>query len=128
MAKNYIEVFNSVLERREFRYSLKELADLSGLGTSQLSRFLNSKTDIPVSKFFQLINSMPPEFQEEYWAELLQQRGSQQDWWSLISTATLSDIEEILRALSHRYSELKRGKEGSQAEQEILEEILALPA
>jgi transcriptional regulator with XRE-family HTH domain len=120
MTKNYTEIFNSVLERREFRYSLKELSDFSGLGTSQLSRFLNSKTDLPVSKFFQLINSMPLEFQEEYWAELLQQSGSHQDWWSLISTASLSDIEEILRALSHRYSELKKGKEDSQAMQDIL--------
>jgi len=120
MAKNYIEVFNSVLEHREFRYSLKELANFSGLGTSQISRFLNSKTDLPVSKFFQLVNSMPIEFQNEYWAELLQQCDSHNGWWSLISTATLSDIEEILRALSHRYSELKKEKEVSQTEQEIL--------
>ena len=120
MAKNYIEVFKLVLERRTYRYSLKELADFSGLGVSQLSRFLNDKSDLPVSKFFHLVQSMPFQFQQEYWTELLSQNNSRQDWWSIISTASLGDIEEILRALSHRYSELKGSNEPSQSEEEIM--------
>ncbi|MDJ0574849.1 MAG: helix-turn-helix transcriptional regulator [Xenococcaceae cyanobacterium MO_234.B1] len=124
MANEYIKIFNILLERREYRYSLKELSDLSGLGVSQLSRFLNGKTDLPVSKFFHLVNSMPLQFQKDYWSELNVQeiQSKKKNWRVLISTASPGDIEEILRALSDRYSELKDNNEA------LSDEMIALSA
>ena len=124
MAKEYIKIFNILLERREYRYSLKELSDLSGLGVSQLSRFLNEKTDLPVSKFFHLVNSMPLQFQKDYWSELNVQeiQSKKKNWRVLISNASSRDIEEILHAVSDRYSELKNDTE------ELSDEMIALSA
>ena len=124
MAKEYIKIFNILLERREYRYSLKELSDLSGLGVSQLSRFLNEKTDLPVSKFFHLVNSMPLQFQKDYWSELNVQeiQSKKKNWRVLISNASSGDIEEILRAVSDRYSELKNDNEA------LSDEMIALSA
>jgi transcriptional regulator with XRE-family HTH domain len=128
MTKDYIKIFNILLERREYRYSLSELSDLSGLGVSQLSRFLNGKTDLPVSKFFHLIKSMPSQFQKDYWCELKVQDVRSINWRALISNASLEDIEEILRALSNRYTELKNNKQSQSEEIEEIEEIVALSA
>ncbi|MGK7937034.1 MAG: hypothetical protein AB4206_14775 [Xenococcaceae cyanobacterium] len=124
MAKEYIKIFNILLEKREYRYSLKELSDLSGLGVSQLSRFLNEKTDLPVSKFFHLVNSMPLQFQKDYWSELNVQeiQSKKKNWRVLISNASSRDIEEILRAVSDRYSELKNDTE------ELSDEMIAMSA
>lgn len=124
MAKEYIKIFNILLEKREYSYSLKELSDLSGLGVSQLSRFLNEKTDLPVSKFFHLINSMPLQFQKDYWSELNVQeiQSKKKNWRVLISNASSRDIEEILRAVSDRYSELKNDTE------ELSDEMIAMSA
>ena len=121
MTKDYIKIFNIILQRQEYRYSLSELSDFSGLGTSQLSRFLNEKTDLPVSEFFLLIRSMPLQFQKDYWFELEEVEADQlnKNWKALISDASLEDIEEILRALSNRYSELKNSK-SNQSEKEII--------
>lgn len=121
MTKDYIKIFNTILERQEYRYSLSELSNFSGLGTSQLSRFLNGKTDLPVSKFFILVRSMPLQFQKDYWFELEEIEAGQlnRNWKALISDASLEDIEEILRALSNRYSELKNSK-SSQSEEDVM--------
>ena len=91
-------------------------------GTSQISRFLNEKTDLPVSKFFILVRSMPLQFQKDYWYELEEIEVGQlnRNWKALISDASLEDIEEILRALSNRYSELKNSKSSSQSEEEVM--------
>ena len=122
MAKDYIKIFNILLERRQYRYSLKKLSELSGLGVSQLSRFLNGKTDLPVSKFFHLVNSMPLQFQKDYWSEINVQEIQSKNWRALISNASSGDIEEILRALSDRYSELKNDNEA------LSDEMIALSA
>lgn len=125
MTKDYIKIFNIILKRQEYSYSLSQLSGFSGLGTSQISRFLNEKTDLPVSKFFILVRSMPIKFQKDYWFELEEIKVGQlnRNWKALISDASLEDIEEILRALSNRYSELKNSK-STQSE----EEAIALPA
>ena len=121
MTKDYIKIFNIILKRQEYRYSLSELSDFSGLGSSQISRFLNEKTDLPVSKFFILVRSMPLQFQKDYWFELEEIEAVQlnRNWKALISDASLEDIEEILRALSNRYSELKNSK-SSQSKEDIM--------
>jgi hypothetical protein len=100
MIKKYVETFNKVLSRKEFNYTGTQIAQWSGLGLSQVSRFMNDKTDLPVSKFFQLLNSMPPRFQQCYWAELLGLERKEKDWHSLIVSASVSDIQTILQALS----------------------------
>ncbi len=102
MREEHVRVFNKVLSREEFRYPGTEMASWSGLSNSQISRFLNGKTDLPSSKFFHLLASMPPKFQRQYWAELLGLRNDR-DWRSLVAVASVKDVEEILQAVAERY-------------------------
>ncbi len=105
-----ILVFNRVNSLPPFQYTGAEIARWSGLGTSQVSRFLNAKTDLSVSKFFQLIDSMPASFQKAYWSELLDLEDQEKTWQSMISRASISDIEHILNSLAKRWTELMKSK------------------
>ena len=104
-------IFNKINSQAGFCYSGAQIAKWSGLDKSLISRFLNGKTDISVSKFFQLISSMPTPFQEAYWAELLSLDYQDRSWRSLISKASCVDVEEILNALADRWTELGKVKE-----------------
>ncbi len=109
-------IFNKINGREEFGFSRREIADRSRLDASLISRFLNGKTDISVSKFFQLINSMPKSFQEAYWNETLNSNYVTDDnktllhWASLISEASYTDLQEILNAIALRWAELGKSK------------------
>ncbi len=112
-------IFNKVNSQPDFNYTGAQICRWSGLEKSLVSRFLNGKTDISLSKFFQLIRSMPAPFQEAYWAEVLKLEHDSEIWrsqkrppWtSLISKASYADIEEILNALANRWTELGKVKE-----------------
>ncbi len=111
-------VFNKINSRTRFNYGCVEICRMSGLEKSQVSRFLNGKTELGVSKFFQLIRSMPKEFQEAYWEEMLSSRsvgemlgGDRILWTELIAEASFTDIEEILNAITERWAGLRKAKE-----------------
>lgn len=106
--ENYIKVFNKLLSRHEFQYTGLQMAEWSGLSNSQISRFINNKTDIPTSKFFQLIKSMPEQFQYCFWVELLK-LNEERNWRSLVTTASFEDIEEIIQAITDRYRKIEQG-------------------
>jgi hypothetical protein len=109
-----VTIFNKINERPEFSYSGAQISKWSGLDKSLVSRFLNEKTDISVSKFFQLIQSMPTPFQQAYWAEVLllnSAQGNEKSWRERVSQASVSDIEEILSAIASRWAELGKDKE-----------------
>jgi hypothetical protein len=63
-----------------------------------------------MSKFFQLICSMPTPFQQAYWAEVLNLDHDGRSWRSLISQASIADIEEILNAIADRWADLGKAK------------------
>lgn len=111
-------VFNKINSRTRFNYGCVEICRMSGLEKSQVSRFLNGKTELGVSKFFQLIRSMPKEFQEAYWEEVLSSRSVGEMlgcdrilWTELIAEASFTDIEEILNAITERWAGLRKAKE-----------------
>ena len=105
-------IFNKVLRRPEFNYTGMQIVEWSGLHKSAVSRFLNGKVDISVSKFFHIISSMPTAFQQVYWSELLnlELEEKPQTWQSLISQASHTDMEEIFNAIAHRWSALENPK------------------
>ena len=106
----HVAIFNKVNSLGEFGYSNKQIAELSCFDPSKVSRFLSGKTNIPSSDFFKLVDSMPKRFQECYWEALVGSRDK--DWRSLIATASVGDIQEILLALSDRWSVLNGEESG----------------
>lgn len=112
-------IFNRI-NKSSFNYTGAEIARLSGLDKSLISRFLNGKTEISATKFLQIIRSMPEDFQQQYWADLLgtnvevlSGRDAQGHipWSELIKQASYSEIEEILNAIADRWADLGKTKE-----------------
>ena len=103
-------VFNKVRSRSEFNYTGAQIVEWTGFDKSTVSRFLNGKTDLSVSKFFQLIRSMPTPFQEAYWSELLELDYQDRSWQTLIARASFADIQEILNALAERWAKSEKSK------------------
>jgi hypothetical protein len=112
-------LFNKINSFPQFRYSVTQIAKWSNLDKSHVSRFLNGKNDMTVTKFFQLLRSMPNEFQQVYWSELLNLHRDK-SWRSLILQASMSDIEEILNALAERWGELVKSRELVKSKEEEL--------
>jgi len=108
-------IFNKVNEA--FNYSGSEIARMSGLSRSVVCRFLTAKRDISLSNFLTIVRSMPLEFQEAYWDELLGIKSAQAlrstriPWTDLIAKASYSEIEEILNAIADRWAQLRKAKE-----------------
>ncbi|MDJ0725607.1 MAG: hypothetical protein QNJ38_10890 [Prochloraceae cyanobacterium] len=106
----YALIFKKVNADYRFNYSQRQICKFSGLQTSLLSRFLNGYSDISVVKFFELIQSMPEDFQKEYWRELglfsVFCDKQNIDWEVIIGNADKEDIAKILGALGNRWSEI----------------------
>ena len=111
-----VTIFNEINAREGFGFTGAQIAKWSGINSSQISRFLNGKTDISVGKFFQVISSMPKSFQEAFWTETLNfhyvtKREKKEIHWSvLISEASYTDIQEILNAIGLRWAELEKNQ------------------
>ena len=108
---NEVILFNKINSRPCFKYSGVQIAKWAGLDRSSVSRFLNGKTDISLSKFFLIIRSMPTPFQQAYWSELLDLEYQEKSWYSLISQASYADIEEILKIIAARWADLGKSRE-----------------
>lgn len=112
-------IFNRI-NKSSFNYTGAEIARLSGLDKSLISRFLNGKTEISVAKFFQIIRSMPEEFQKQYWGEVLgtdvevllgHDSNRRVPWTELIKQASYSELQEILSAIGERWADLGKTKD-----------------
>ena len=66
----HVSVFKKVNLNRRFNYSQKEICDFSGIDSGVISRLLNGRNDVLSDKFFNLLYSMPEDFQREYWKTL----------------------------------------------------------
>ena len=123
---NLNKAFDQTL--KDFEITAKHLAEMSGVAPQTISDFRRGKKAIQTDSLEKLLSVLPAEAQAHFFSlalggnisseKLLRLLGK--DWHLLISTASLGDIEEILRALSHRYSELKGSNEPSQSEEEIM--------
>lgn len=100
--------FNKINNLPKFQFSQADLVRSSGLQKSLVSRFLAGK-EVNLSNFGRLINSMPEDFQKLYWREVLPEelfKDPPCDWKTLIKSASLEEIGEILEAISDWWSNL----------------------
>lgn len=66
----YVLAFKKVNEEFGFNYSQIDISRLSGIDQGVLSRFLNGHNDMASARFFNLIESMPKDFQKKYWIKV----------------------------------------------------------
>lgn len=97
----YVSVFKKVNEDYGFNYSQTDISRLSGIDQGVLSRFLNGHNDISSTRFFNLIESMPKDFQRQYWidlgiASLLSGLENNINWEVAIDDADKKTIGKIL--------------------------------
>ncbi len=106
-------IFNEINSLPQFGFSQADIVRSSGLQKSFVSRFLSGR-DVYLKNFLQLINSMPEDFQQLYWRQILSDKVFQEppkDWRALIQSASIKDIAEILEAISDWWGDLvKSGK------------------
>lgn len=106
-------IFNEINSLPKFGLSQADIARSSGLQTSLVSRFFNGR-EVNLSNFLRLINSMPEEFQQLYWRKLLSDdvfKDPPKDWRTIVQSASIEEIAEILEAISDWWSDLvKSGK------------------
>lgn len=122
---NLNKAFDQTL--KEFRINARLLSKESGVATQIISDFRRGKKAIHTDNLEKLLRFLPAEAQAHFFSlcvagKLTPEKillSSDKDWQSLISSASVGDIEEILRALTNRYSELKNSK-SSQSEEEIM--------
>ena len=100
------KIFREVNTLPQFGYTNEKIAELWGKSPSQVSRFINGKTNTYTGDFFKLISLMPPDFKLEYWQRLLTKLGLKidlnKDWAKLIENASQKDLSEIFFALGSR--------------------------
>ena len=123
--EDYVTIFNNLLET--YGYSKSQLSRWSGLNRTMIIRFC-SGDNISTTYFFKLIRSLPVEFQNDFWSSILSSEQTDQisltrdlSWYTLISNASYKDIQEILQALSSRWSVLIADKNHDSKENDQLE-------
>ena len=106
---------------KNFGISAKELSEQSGVSEKMISLFRNDKQRIYSDSLEKLVNSLPLDARLFFLTQLSEGKLAALDrltkadlveaeWRALISSATLADIEIILRALADRYGEIKKSK------------------
>ena len=118
---DYVIIFNSLIEA--YGYSKSQIARWSGLSRPMIIRFCSGE-NISTTYFFKLIRSMPIEFQEDFWSHVLSVEQTKEielirnpSWYTLISDASYTDIQEILQALANRWSVIVDNKNSGNAKE-----------
>ena len=114
---NLNKAFDQTL--KDFGIAAKWLSGKSGVAPQIISDFRRGKKAIQTDNLEKLLKFLPIEAQAHFFSlsvgdnltseKIMLSLGK--DWKSLISKASPGDIEEILRAVSDRYSELKNDSE-----------------
>ena len=116
---------------KNFEISARRLSEQSGVSEKMVSLFRNERQRIYSDSFEKLLDALPTEARLYFLIQLSEgklvafDQLSEADyisaeWKSLISSASLADIEIILRALADRYGELKAKNELSQPKEESI--------
>ena len=73
-------------------YTAKQISAWCSVSEATVSRFINGKTDMRAGDFFNLLASLPEDFQDKFWQRF---RTTKDDWRSLILNASPKELEEI---------------------------------
>lgn len=114
---------------KNFGINARRLSEQSGVSEKMISLFRNDRQRIYSDSFEKLLEALPIEAKLYFLIQLSEDKLTALDklseadyveaeWKSLIFSASLSDIETILRALADRYGELKANSEIVQLEEE----------
>ncbi len=121
------QAFDKTLKK--FGINARLLSEQSGVSEKMISLFRNEKQRIYSDSFEKLLEALPLEARLYFLVQLSEDKLAVLDqlseadrikaeWKSLIFSASLADIETILRALADRYGELKARNEAVQLEKE----------
>ncbi len=67
--KEHAKIFKKLLKEQNIAQT--SLVELSGMHQSKINRFVNGVIDLSAGEFFQLLDLMPPHFQQAYWERKL---------------------------------------------------------
>ncbi len=113
---------------KNFGINARRLSEQSGVSEKMISLFRNDRQRIYSDSFEKLLDALPLEARLYFLIQLSGEKLAALDqlseaeiktgWKSLIFSASLEDIEVILRTLADRYGELKARNEVVQLEKE----------
>jgi transcriptional regulator with XRE-family HTH domain len=114
---------------KNFGINARQLSEQSGVSEKMISLFRNNRQRIYSDSFEKLLDALPLEARLYFLIQLSEGKLAALDqlseadyikakWKSLIFSASLADIEIILRALADRHGELKAKNEVIQLEEE----------
>jgi len=66
---NYREALDEVITR--FRLKAVDIAEATGVGQNQISRFRNGHNDLNAESFFKIIHALPPKAKMHFYALLM---------------------------------------------------------
>lgn len=104
----YRQIFNELKNSKTFGYTNKEIAELTGFDPSKVSRFLNGRRDLNAGEFFYLLESLPEEFQQEFWSRYNPIRSTSIDLARIITDLDLTALGNLLESIG---AELKQRAE-----------------
>ena len=103
--ERYREIFNQLKNSSNFRYTNKQIAKWSGFDPSKLSRFFSGKRDLDAGEFFYLLESMPAEFQQEFWHQFNRPQSSLHHLNTAIEDMDLTNLGILMQSIG---AEIKR--------------------
>lgn len=109
------EIFNEIL--LVFKYSAKQVCAWSGMRESRLSRFRTDKLDLEAGEFFHLVESLPEEAQDYFWAKKLGKLPSIREQ---VKAMDFNNVADILESIS---SKLKSSSELSEITEEKCNQV-----
>lgn len=68
-SKKHAKIFKELLQEKKI--AQVALVKISGMHQSKINRFVNGVIDLSAGEFFELLDLMPPDFQEAYWKRKL---------------------------------------------------------
>lgn len=101
----YRQIFVRIKNQSNFRYTNKQISAWTGFDESKISRFLNGRRDINAGEFFYLLESMPENFQEEFWSNYNPKRSTVADLATIIEDMDLASLGNLFQIIGR---ELRR--------------------
>lgn len=103
--ENYFQIFSSLIKK--YSLSQSEVSRRCGLPQATVSRLCLGQ-NIVASSFFQILLSMPFDFQRDYVTLMFGHLFAGDDLSSRISTASRLEMKKILLAMADRFVEVEK--------------------